>query len=155
MKPKHLLGKQYHLETYSETYAIDEDSVICEVVEATFDEDGAKLTDRKLSDGVPTFEQYLEFVVPTLDNTSLDAYIRSVTVPKKVTMRQARLALLKAGLLAAVEGAINGGNDEAMKIEWEYATEIEREWTSLIALTESMGMTSDELDDLFIMAGGL
>jgi len=75
--------------------------------------------------------------------------------PKTVTMRQARLALLQAGLLATVDTAIANGSDEAMKIEWDYATSIERNWSSLIALTTAMGMTSEQLDDLFLSASTL
>ena len=75
--------------------------------------------------------------------------------PKVVTMRQARLALLQSGLLTAVETAIVNGTDEAMKIEWEYATEVRRDWASLIALTTELGLTSLQLDDLFILADTL
>jgi hypothetical protein len=42
-----------------------------------------------------------------------------------------------------------------MKIEWEYATEIKRDWNSLVALTTALGMTSAELDDLFQLASTL
>ena len=75
--------------------------------------------------------------------------------PKVVTMRQARLALLQSELLTAVETAIVNGTDEAMKIEWEYATDVRRDWASLIALTETLGMTAEQLDELFILAGSL
>ena len=75
--------------------------------------------------------------------------------PKVVTMRQARLALLQSGLLQTVQDAITTGTDEAMKIEWEYATEVRRDWASLVTLTESLGMTSTELDSLFTIASTL
>ena len=75
--------------------------------------------------------------------------------PKVVTMRQARLALLQSELLTAVETAIVNGTDEAMKIEWEYATDVRRDWASLIALTGTLGMTAEQLDELFILAGSL
>ena len=75
--------------------------------------------------------------------------------PKVVTMRQARLALLQSGLLATIETAITSGTDEAMKIEWEYATEVKRDWGSLVALTTALGMTSQELDNLFQLASTL
>ena len=75
--------------------------------------------------------------------------------PKVVTMRQARLALLQSGLLATIETAITTGTDEAMKIEWEYATEVKRDWGSLVALTTALGMTSQELDNLFQLASTL
>ena len=78
-----------------------------------------------------------------------------VTITQVVTMRQARLALLQSGLLTTVETAIVNGTDEAMKIEWEYATEVRRDWASLIALTTELGLTSLQLDDLFILADTL
>jgi hypothetical protein len=80
--------------------------------------------------------------------------IPDITITK-VTMRQARLALLQSELLTAVETAIVNGTDEAMKIEWEYATEVRRDWASLIALTTELGLTSLQLDDLFILADTL
>ena len=81
--------------------------------------------------------------------------IPEVQIPQVVTMRQARLALLQEGLLATIESAIQNGTDEAMKIEWEYATEVRRDWASLVTLTESLGMTSAELDSLFTIASTL
>jgi hypothetical protein len=75
--------------------------------------------------------------------------------PKVVTMRQARLVLLQSNLLATIETAIITGTDEAMKIEWEYATEVRKDWASLVTLTESLGMTSTELDSLFTIASTL
>ena len=75
--------------------------------------------------------------------------------PKVVTMRQARLALLQSGLLATIETAIANGTDEAMKIEWEYATEVRRDWGSLITLVTQLGITDLQLDALFQLASTL
>ena len=95
---------------------------------------------------------------------ALDAWVEAKRVSElpvsplpitTVTMRQARLALLQSGLLATIETAITTGTDEAMKVEWEYATEVKRDWASLMALTTSLGMTSLELDDLFQLASTL
>ena len=72
------------------------------------------------------------------------------TVPTVISMRQARLALLGAGLLSVVENSIISGTDEAMKIEWEYATEVRRDWESLIAMATVLGLTELDLDNLFI-----
>jgi hypothetical protein len=77
------------------------------------------------------------------------------TVPDVISMRQARLALLNAGLLTTVESAIANGTDEAMKIEWEYATEVRRDWESLITMATSLGMSELDLDNLFITGGKL
>ena len=95
---------------------------------------------------------------------ALDAWVEAKRVSElpvsplpitTVTMRQARLALLQSGLLATIETAITTGTDEAMKIEWEYATEVKRDWSSLVTLAETLGMTSQELDDLFQLASTL
>ena len=75
--------------------------------------------------------------------------------PKVVTMRQARLALLQSGILQTVQDAIANGTDEAMKIEWEYATEVKRDWDSLVTLTTALGITDLQLDDLFQLASTL
>ena len=75
--------------------------------------------------------------------------------PKVVTMRQARLALLQSGILQTVTDTIANGTDEAMKVEWEYATEVKRDWTSLVVLTTALGMTDLQLDDLFQLASTL
>jgi len=76
-------------------------------------------------------------------------------VPVKITMRQARLALLQAGLLDAITSSIVESTDEEMKIEWEYATEIRRDWPSLISTTESLGVSKFDLDAMFIAASAL
>jgi hypothetical protein len=79
-------------------------------------------------------------------------------VPSSVTMRQARLALLAAGLLDTIETAIAalpGMEGEAARIEWEYATTIERANPLFSALTAQLGIPNEQLDQLFITAAGL
>lgn len=73
-------------------------------------------------------------------------------VPQKVTMRQAKLALHQQGLLATVDATIAGGSDEILKIEWEYATEVDRDWDRLNTLVNALGLTAEAVDDLFILA---
>ena len=72
-------------------------------------------------------------------------------VPTKITMRQARLALFHAGLLTQVNAAIAQATDD-VKIEWEYAQEIERNWPTLVNLTAFVGLTSEQVDELFFTA---
>ena len=116
--------------------------------EAVVDTDGNVVT----PEVVEVTELVREYEPVVVDGV---AYALEITLPSVVTMRQARLALLQSGLLATVETAITTGTDEAMKIEWEYATEIKRDWNSLVALTTALGMTSAELDDLFQLASTL
>lgn len=77
------------------------------------------------------------------------------TIPQRVTMRQARLALLVAGKLSAVSGAIAGLPDpqrEAALIEWEFAAEIERASPFLQQLAALIHLDDQALDALFIDA---
>lgn len=75
-----------------------------------------------------------------------------VAVPEVVTMRQARLALLGAGLLAQVNTAVAnmpGAEGDAARIEWEYAQEVRRDSPLVAALSAAFGWTGAQLDDLF------
>ena len=73
-------------------------------------------------------------------------------VPEVVTMRQARLALLGAGLLTQVNTAVAnmpGAEGDAARIEWEYAQEVRRDSPLVAALSATFGWTGAQLDDLF------
>ena len=79
-------------------------------------------------------------------------------VPQSVTMRQARLALLQAGKLQAVNNAIaamTGAEGEAARIEWDYSNEVRRTQPLTIALAQAIGMTEAEMDALFVEAAKL
>jgi len=79
-------------------------------------------------------------------------------VPQVVTMRQARLALLGAGLLKSVTDAVAampGVEGDAARIEWEYAQEVRRDSPLLSSLAIAMQMTDDQLDALFTEGAAL
>jgi hypothetical protein len=76
-------------------------------------------------------------------------------VPACVTKRQAKLALLAAGLLEQVERAILASDSEAAKIEWEAAQEFRRDWPTLKALQTGLGLDDKQIDELFILAATL
>ncbi len=80
------------------------------------------------------------------------------TVPTAVTMRQARLALLGANVLATADAAIAampGIEGAAARIEWEYAHEIRRDALLVSAMSSLLGLTEATLDQLFITANTL
>lgn len=77
-----------------------------------------------------------------------------LVIPKVVTMRQAKLALLQQGLLASVNAAIEQ-SDEAAKIEWQYATEIKRDNSLVQAIASQLSLTEQKLDELFVLANSL
>lgn len=77
------------------------------------------------------------------------------TVPEAVTMRQARLALLGAGVLDAAEAAIAGMpgvEGRAAQIEWEYATELRRDHPLVAGLGQGLGLDDAAIDALFMQA---
>lgn len=79
-------------------------------------------------------------------------------IPTRVSMRQARLALLGAGKLAAVDAAIDAMPEpqkSAARIEWEYAAEVRRDNDFVAGLAPALGMTDAQVDALFVAAAAL
>ena len=72
-------------------------------------------------------------------------------IPSVVTMRQARLALLNAGMLLTVNAAVDAA-DDATKIAWEYSTEVQRDFPLVQTLAAALNLTEKDLDNLFISA---
>lgn len=83
-------------------------------------------------------------------NTPEPADIPPAEIPV-ITMRQARLALLDAGLLATVDGYISGQPDESIKIYWDYSTEVHRDNPLVNQILTALGKTSAEIDALFAL----
>lgn len=75
-------------------------------------------------------------------------------VPQQVTMRQARLALLSAGLLDDVEMVIAAAG-RAAQLEWEYAAVVERSNPAIAIVQQQQGLTNAQIDDLFREAAKL
>lgn len=75
---------------------------------------------------------------------------RRARIPTVVSMRQARLALLGAGLLDDIEAVI-AQQSAAAQIEWEYAQTVERTHP----LVQSLGLSEAQLDELFLQAASL
>ena len=101
------------------------------------------------------WQQAWEVVVLTVQEIEA---ARRASVPTSVTMRQARLALLGAGLLASVDAAIDGlpsPQKEAARIEWEYATEVQRSSGLVPMMGVALGLDDAALDALFIEAAAL
>ncbi len=77
------------------------------------------------------------------------------SVPYEVTMRQARLALLEAGLLSEIEPAINAlpsPQKEQALIEWEYSSTVQRQNGFVSSLASALNLSGAQLDALFIAA---
>jgi hypothetical protein len=78
--------------------------------------------------------------------------------PKVVTMRQARLALLGAGLLTTADQAIaamTGAEGDAARIEWEYSMDVRRDSGLVGSMITALALTGEQVDALFVIAAGL
>ena len=78
--------------------------------------------------------------------------------PSTVSMRQARLALLTAGKLQAVQDAIDSlpsPQREAASIEWEYAQTVDRGSDFAQSMASALGLDEAALDALFLQAATL
>lgn len=106
------------------------------------------------------------------DNTDWQAYLLwlggghvpepsppvAVIVPASVTMRQARLALLSAGLYEQVEAvmaALPQPQRTAALIEWEYSNEVLRHNGFVSQIGPALGLSAEQLDALFVQASTL
>lgn len=99
-----------------------------------------------------------EALIAEVEATYVEPEPQPPQVPAAVTMRQARLALLGAGLLDDVDAAINAMTSpqrEAAKIEWEYSQEVQRHNGFVSVLAPLLGLTEAQTDALFIGAAAL
>ena len=74
-------------------------------------------------------------------------------VPQEINPLQSKLQLLELGLLDDVEAMVSA--DRKVQLYWEYASVIERDNEILLMMATSLGMTEEQLDDLFIKANKL
>ena len=107
-------------------------------------------------DGVTTYT-YEQLHVPETCNeeqvvNAVDARRRELRV-KEITPLQAKLQLLEMGLLDEVEAMI--ATDRKVQLYWEYASVIEREHETLKAMAAQLGLTDEQLDEMFIAASKL
>ena len=86
---------------------------------------------------------------------NIGLFIPTVPVPQTVTMRQARLELLNRGLLDSVNATLATLNNAQAQIEWDYSNTVERDNELINALSSALGLSQDDVDDLFIKAAKL
>lgn len=114
-----------------------------------------RLTDIACIPADPANTDYANYLAWLAEgNTPEPADVPEPSIPTVVSMRQARLALLQSGLLGVVNQAITAGN-EADKIAWEYATEVQRSDTLVQNLASGLGLSEQDLDNLFLLASTL
>lgn len=97
--------------------------------------------------------EYITEQIGTATVTRLAAVVRP-GVPA-VSMRQAKLALLAAGQLGAVEAAIEAMPEparSAARIEWASTGMVERAHPTVALIGAAAGLTDEEVDSLFAAA---
>ena len=91
-------------------------------------------------------------------NTPEPADPPPVPVITSVEMRQARLALHQQGLLTQVNNAVAtmpGELGDKARIEWEFSNTVKRDKPLVQVVAASLGLTSQQIDDLFAFAATL
>lgn len=74
-------------------------------------------------------------------------------VPQAVSKFQAKAALLDAGRLAQVEALMASQSTPAIaKLAWTDAQNFERNSPTIAALAAALGLSSEQIDNLFIAA---
>jgi hypothetical protein len=77
--------------------------------------------------------------------------VKPAPVPASVSRFQARAVLMDMGLLADVEAALESAGPLA-QLAWAEATEFPRNSPTIAAIGSALGLSGDEIDDLFRVA---
>lgn len=127
-------------------FIVSEDGVITNVIEAP--PEGTEF---------PGMVRTPEGVVPVIggawDGVNLIPPPPIKDVPKTVSKRQLKLALLDLGLLDDVEELISSSPDRALRINWEDGSVFDRDHSLVSTVASVLGKTTEEIDGLFILAG--
>lgn len=91
----------------------------------------------------------------TAATAALLAYVPAAPVPSVVPLWKARAALRQANVFDAVAAAVAASNNAVMQEAWEYAAEVRRDSAFIAALAPAIGLTSAQLDTLFIAADSI
>jgi hypothetical protein len=108
-----------------------------------------------VANGNPKAEYYVPIPDPpgpgyTFDGT--DWIAPPVYIPQSVTRFQGKAALMQAGLLASVEAAVAASDDALLQLAWDEALTFERQSTMVTGLAAAIGLTEQQIDDLFVAA---
>lgn len=75
-------------------------------------------------------------------------------IPQKLSRAQARAALIMAGLIDQVQPSIDAISDPLQRAlaqnDWDNRLEFERDHPQLLAMAAALGLTDEDLDQLFI-----
>ena len=139
---------------------IDSEAKAAEIATLTAEKDKAK-TDADALVTVANADRdkaLAQVATLTAQLAALQPPVDATGVPQVITMVQAQLALLGAGLLDRVNAAlaaIPGDQGKAAMIEWTNSANVHRTNALVGAMQASLGMTDAQIDALFIAAAKL
>lgn len=87
-----------------------------------------------------------------------DVVLGQVPPIAAVPMRAAKLALIDAGLLDAIDAAVAampGTDGQKARIEWQYSNTLRRDHPLMAQLSAGLGLTAAQVDALFIAAAAI
>lgn len=96
------------------------------------------------------YELYKQDGTPDLEAIQSEQVANELANRMNMTIspRQARLILLRYGLLDDIEDMLS--TDRAMQVWWEYSLDIKRSNEHIINAGMALGLTDEELDNMFI-----
>ena len=80
---------------------------------------------------------------------------RIASIPRSLTRRQFKLALIRSGLFETVENMVAAASDLELRVTYQEAQDFERNHPMILQMAESLGVTDSEIDALFILGGSL
>ena len=96
------------------------------------------------------YQEYLEWLA---EGNTPESYVPPPAPPvTQVTAYQAKIQLSRAGIYDSVVTTVNTSDNPELKIAWEVATTFERNSPFILALQPELGLTDEQVDDLFQQA---
>jgi hypothetical protein len=79
----------------------------------------------------------------------------AATVPQTVSRFQGLAALSNAGLLTQAQAAVNASANPLVALAWNNSATFDRQSPTMLGIAAALGLTSSQVDELFISAAQL